>query len=113
MNQLSLDMPPRSHRNDPESSRAAERRSSKTWGPKHRALMWVVGTYPGLVASGIATRVMIGEMTGALRASWPSESHARLCEVRKRLSDLAKATPPKLRRHHTRGDRESRWFVAT
>ena len=91
--QPELEFPPRTHRDDPGSSREAEVRTRKTWGRKHADLMRELGLSPGVVATEL-TRICCGR-------HWPTDFHPRLCEVRKRLSDLRTCKPPRVR--HTAG----------
>ena len=97
--------PPRTHTGDPATSHIAEARSRKTWSRKHRNLVDHLRATPGMTASDI---------THLFKSCvwWPADFHARLCDVRKRLSDLKNGSPPKIRRQCVKGESESRWFLA-
>ena len=100
--------PPRTHRDDPGSSHDAEAKTRKTWGAKHDDLVMVLSdddNAAGLTASQIAAVPFI-----VRSGRWPDGDHERLCEVRKRLSDLL-TRPDVIKREHTKGDRESVWRV--
>ncbi len=105
--QLPIAFPPRTHGDDPVSSHLAEAKVRKTWSAKHRDLLALVESVPGLTGS---------EMTDTMGtdipdAKWPTDWYDRRIEVRRRLSDLRVCELPMLRRQNTRGEKESRWFV--
>ena len=104
---LDFTVPPRTHRDDPETSHAAEKRSQRTWGAKHCELATALAMEPGSTATDLTS--FLGDGDG--RDIWPHEYHPRLMEVRKRLSDLAHANPPKVRNTPVRGEREGRWYL--
>ncbi len=108
MNQLGLDFAPRSHRDDPASSHEAEARSRTTWATKHADLMWVLRIEPAMTSTEIAQHRIIKSDD-----QWPANETRRLMEVRRRLSDLRTCNPPRVRRVHSKGEKESRWFLAT
>ncbi len=105
--QIPIDFPPRTHSDDPVSSHLAEAKVRKTWGPKHLDLLALVESVPGLTGSEMTDTMG----TDIAFAKWPADWYDRRIEVRRRLSDLRVCEPPMLRRQHTRGERESRWFV--
>ena len=109
MTQLGLDLTPhRTHAHDPASSHHAEARirSSGQLNRQQRAVFATVVACPGSTASRISGLIE----AGSFASLFASGDHERLCQVRKRLSDLATDTIDRVRRYYTPGEDESRWF---
>ena len=98
-------MTPRSHTDDPVTSREAESSSAKLASVHMRLVERFVGDNPGCTSSRIATEL-------AFRTEFSVDQHTRLYQVRRRLSDLRTCTPPVLRRGEKLG-REVTWWPAT
>ena len=111
MNQLGLDWtPPRTHTGDPASSHLAEarlRNSGRLNQQQQVVYEWVI-VQPGSTASEISAHIAASPGAEIFAAG----EHERLCQVRKRLSDLRAMEPKRVRRRYTPGENESRWFVA-
>ena len=110
MTQLGLDLtPPRTHARDPGSSHRAEARIRKSGhlNRQQRIVYTSVVLRPGSTASQISARVLL--ICGGIFAT---NNHERLCQVRRRLSDLATDKLDRVRRQYTPGESESRWFPA-
>lgn len=112
MNQpdLNFHAHPLTHAGDPASSHHAEARLRKSGRltPQQSALSVVVALDPGLTSSQIAISVISFPYNTA--HLFDPRDHQRLCQVRKRLSDLK--TKGRLRSRYTPGESESRWFSA-
>jgi hypothetical protein len=107
--QLGLDLtPPRTHAGDPASSHRAEERMRKSGrlSLQQRIVLNCVRNTPGKTASQLS--ILLDHHPGS-PLYFDFGGHERLCQVRRRLSDLR--AMGKVRRHHTAGQRESRWFA--
>ena len=109
MNQLGLGItPPRTRSNCPASSHHAEARlrSSGRLNQQQRVVYeWVI-VRAGSTASEISEHIAASPGAGIFATG----EHERLCQIRKRLSDLR--TMEWVRRRYTTGENESRWFRA-
>ncbi len=108
--QLDLDLPPRTHDGDPPSSHLAEARlrTSGRLNQQQQIVLELVVVCPGSTGTQVAERIA-GSPYAPLFAAG---QHERLCQVRKRLSDLYTMTPPRIRRESIKGKREVEWFIA-
>lgn len=109
MTQLGLDLTPhRTHAGDPASSHLAEARLRKSGqlSGQQRAVLAAVVMCPGSSSSRISN--LLVALPGA--ELFDAREHQRLCQVRRRLSDLCTTKLDRVRRHHTPGENESRWF---
>lgn len=95
--QLDLELPPRSHRQDPNTSRRAEAEAPR--GRQARAVLDLLRHYPGRSSSELA-ELARGDVYAA-------EPHRRLYQIRRRLSDLRLAH---LATRRDEGGRETKWW---
>ena len=101
--QLALRLPPRTHVGDPASSHHAEARSRPRAAIHRKIVLALVWKHQGLNATELA-----GKLKG--HPAFASGSHERLCQVRKRLSDLAHCHPAKIRGEGRPALIESQWW---
>lgn len=78
---MTANLPPRSHTHDPPSSKAAEARTIGTRARHMAATLELVKRYPRRTGTELATLAVGNSVFSA-------EPYRRLCQIRKRLSDL-------------------------
>ena len=105
---LQFTTPPRTHAGDPASSHHAEARLRKSGAMslQQRVVLQWVEVDPGLMATQLAN--CVNWLWGKHRFS--ENDYKRVCQVRKRLSDLKGMG--RVRSRFTPGESESRWFSA-
>jgi len=108
--QLELNMPaclpPRTHAGDPVTSHKAEERARMGGlSEQMQVVLAAVGAHPGLTATEISEREWKNYWC------WKQNPYERLCQIRRRLSDLKALNRVTHRRNE--GEREVRWYRAT
>lgn len=78
---LPLFAPPRSHTRDPDTSKAAERRSRARAATHAEAVLELLRSHPGAMATLLSDYLAADER-------FARDPHERLYQVRRRLSDL-------------------------